>query len=119
MDPLRKKRLESLIRREVSEYILKEIRKKEDGIGLVSVTNVYISQDLSTAKIFFSLFSYEEKENILTWNILNKYRKKIQSDVSKKIRLRRTPQFIFVLDNSIKEGDRILEIIERTKKEND
>lgn len=115
MNSIRKKRLEALLIREISDYIYRDIRKKDDRIGFTSVTRVEISEDLSIAKIFFSLFSNNEKENNISWNILNKFKKKMQSDIARKIRLRRTPQFIFFIDNSIKEGDRILELIEKTK----
>lgn len=115
MNSIRKKRLEALLLREISEYIYREIRKKDDRIGFTSITRVEISEDLSIAKIFFSLFSNDEKENTISWNILNKYKKKMQSDIARKIRLRRTPQFLFFIDDSIKEGDRILELIEKTK----
>ncbi len=118
MDPIRKKRVESLLVKEISDFIYLELRKKDDRINFVSVTKVEISNDFSIAKIFLSFFSNNEKENELTWKILNKFRKTIQSNVSKKIRLRRTPQFIFVIDTSIKEGDRIIEIIEKSKRVN-
>ncbi|GIX43576.1 MAG: ribosome-binding factor A [Leptospiraceae bacterium] len=115
MDPIRKKRIESLIAREVSEYIQKKIRKKDDRVGLISVTHVDLSNDLSIARIYFSLFSPTEEENKITWMIVNRYKKSMQSEISRQIRLRRTPRFEFLIDTSIKEGDRILELIEKKK----
>lgn len=117
MNPIRKKKIESLLLKEISDYIYRELRKKDDRINFVSVTKVDISNDFSIAKIFLSFFSNDERENELSWNILNKFRKTMQSEVSRKVRLRKTPQFVFLVDTSIKEGDRILEIIEKPKKE--
>ncbi|MCS7205650.1 MAG: 30S ribosome-binding factor RbfA [Leptospiraceae bacterium] len=113
MDPVRKRKIESLIQREVSEYIYQKIKKKDDRIAFVSVTRVELTEDFGFARIFFSLFSPNEKENQTTWNIINRYRKQMQSEISKQIRLRRTPKFEFFIDTSIKEGDRILELIEK------
>lgn len=53
MDAIRKKRIESLIAREIANYIQTIIRKKDDLIGLISVTRVELSPDLSIAKIYF------------------------------------------------------------------
>jgi ribosome-binding factor A len=117
MDAIRKKRIESLIAREIANYIQTIIRKKDDRIGLISVTRVELSPDLSIAKIYFSLFSPTEEENKITWSIVNRYKKIMQSEISRQIRLRRTPRFEFFIDSSIKEGDRIIELIEKNKKQ--
>jgi len=117
MDAIRKKRIESLISREIANYIQTIIRKKDDRIGLISVTRVELSPDLSIAKIYFSLFSPTEEENKITWSIVNRYKKIMQSEISRQIRLRRTPRFEFFIDLSIKEGDRIIELIEKNKKQ--
>ncbi len=112
MDPIRKKRIEALIAREVADYIYKKIKKKDDRIGFISVTRVELSNDYSIAKIFFSLFSPQDQENKITWSIINRYKKIMQSEISRQIRLRKTPRFEFFIDNSIKEGDRIIQILE-------
>ncbi len=114
---IRLKRIESLLKREISEYIHTKIRKKNDGIGFVSVTKVEISPDFSEAKIFLSFFSEDKKENQYTFKVLNQYRGKMQSEISRVLRLKKTPFFHFIEDTSIKEGDRILEIIEKNKKQ--
>jgi len=75
MDAIRKKRIESLIAREIANYIQTIIRKKDDRIGLISVTRVELSPDLSIAKIYFSLFSPTEEENKITWSVVNRYKK--------------------------------------------
>lgn len=118
MDQIRKKRIEALILREVSDYIHNKIYKKDDRIGLISVTRVELTTDLSFAKIYFSLFSSNEEENKITWTIINRYKKQMQSEISRQIRLRRTPHFEFFIDTSIKEGDRILEVIEKEQNKN-
>lgn len=115
MDEIRKRRLEALIQREISEYIYRKIKKKDDRIGFISVTRVDLAGDFSFAKIFFSLFAPTEAENATNWRILNKYRGQMQSDISKQLRLRKTPRFEFLIDTSIKEGDKVLELMEKHK----
>lgn len=49
MNPMRKKRLEALAVRDLSELIMRR-RLKDDRIGLVSVTGVKLTQDLEIGR---------------------------------------------------------------------
>ena len=53
-------RVSSLIKREVSQMLLSEIKDDRVGAGMVSVTNVEVSGDLQHAKIFVSIYGTSE-----------------------------------------------------------
>ncbi len=93
--------------RELSRLIM-ERRTKDEEIGLVSVTAVQLSPDMSGAAILVSPFGGDE-ENEATWKALKRNAHYFQSTMSRNLRLRRTPELRFEIDNSIKEGDRMLD----------
>lgn len=87
---------------------------KGDGIGLVSVTRVELRPDLSEAVFFVSPFG-SEPENRETMRTLKNLAGLFQSQIARDLHLRVTPRFRFEIDTSIKEGDRILDLIERPR----
>ena len=111
MNEIRLKRLEVLMAREISELVMKR-RLKDERIGLVSVTRISLSPDLSSATLFISPFGTEE-ENRQTWHGMISALKFFQSEASRNLRLRQTPRLRLEIDSSIKEGDRMIEIIEQ------
>ena len=110
MNEIRLKRLEVLMARELSQLIVKR-RLKDERIGLVSVTRISLSPDLSSATVFISPFGSEE-ENRDTWHGMTSALKFLQSEVSRNLRLRQTPRLRLEIDTSIKEGDRMIDILE-------
>ncbi len=110
MNPLRKRKLEASMVREISSLIIRR-RVKDDRIGLISVTGVELAPDLSRAQVRVSLFG-DVEGNRQTWAALKSHKNFLQSHVSRNLRLRLTPRISFVNDNSIAEGDRLLQIIE-------
>lgn len=110
MNEVRKKRLEIQMVKELSQLILKR-RTKDERIGLVSVTRVDLTPDLSYATVFISPFGTEE-ENRATWHGMVSGLNFFQSTMSRNLRLRQTPHLRLEIDNSIREGDRILGLME-------
>ena len=94
--------------REISEIINTEI--KDDDIHFVTITGCDITNDLSYAKVYFTVFDEEKKESTL--KALNKARSFIRGELSKRIDIRHTPELKFLYDNSIEYGNKIEEIIE-------
>ena len=110
MNELRKKRLESTIQKELAGLIHKH-KARDDRLGLISVTRIVLAPDLSTVTAFVSLFDTEEA-NKDTWACINHTAGKFQSALCRNLRLRQTPRLKFKEDNSIKEGDRLLDMME-------
>ena len=106
-------RIGELIREEIS-YILRE-DVKDPRLGMLSVTKVKVTPDLRHAHIYISPFKKEEVDDIL--NCLKKARGFIQKKLGSRIQLRYTPVIDFHIDDSIKYGAHILEILEKLKKD--
>jgi len=99
-------RLNSLIRREISEILLYKI--KDPRIGFVTVTNVSVSRDLRYAKVYISVFDKDEEE---VKKGLESAKKFIRGILGKRLKIKYIPELIFIIDHSLKEGDRILKIM--------
>lgn len=103
-------RVSSLIKREVSQLLLNGIKDDRVGTGLVSVTDVQVSGDLQHAKIFVSIYGSEEAK-AETMAALKSATGYVRSEIGHRIRLRRTPEVVFLEDHSIERGNRVLSLL--------
>ncbi len=110
MNEIRKKRLEAAIIKEVSSLIHKK-RVKDERLGLVSVTRAHLAPDLSYLTVYVSPFGSDE-ENRQTLRALEIHIRFFQSTLSRNLRLRQTPHLTFERDDTIREGDRIIDLLE-------
>ncbi|MBE9012766.1 30S ribosome-binding factor RbfA, partial [Pseudanabaenaceae cyanobacterium LEGE 13415] len=104
------------IRREVSQMLLNGIKDDRVGTGMVSVTDVDVSGDLQHAKIFVSIYGDAEAK-AETMAGLKSATGYVRSELGQRIRLRRTPEVVFIEDNSLERGDRVLGLINRLSQE--
>ena len=105
-------RISSLIKREVSQMLLYDIKDDRVGVGMVSVTDVQVSGDLQHAKIFVSIYGTEAAK-IETMEGLQSSTGFVRRELGQRVSLRRTPEIAFLEDSSIERGDRILNLINR------
>ena len=103
-------RISSLIKREVSQMLLYDIKDDRVGAGMVSVTDVQVSGDLQHAKIFVSIYGTEAAK-IETMEGLQSSAGFVRRELGQRVRLRRTPEIAFLEDSSIERGDRILNLL--------
>jgi len=103
-------RVGALIKREVSLMLLNGIKDDRVGAGMVSVTDVDVSGDLQHAKIFVSIYGTDEAraETMAGLKAATGY---VRSELGQRVRLRRTPEVLFVEDRSLERGDRILSLL--------
>lgn len=109
-------RVASLIKREVSQILLHDIKDDRVGTGMVSITQVEVSGDLQHAKIFVSIYGTEEAR-IETMAGLRSATGYIRSYLGKNIRLRRTPEVVFLEDRSLERGDKIINLLNQISQE--
>jgi ribosome-binding factor A len=105
-------RVAELIKREVSQMLLNGIKDDRVGSGMVSVTDVDVSGDLQHAKIFVSIYGSEEAKTE-TMAGLKSATGYVRSELGQRIRLRRTPEVIFIEDRSLERGMRVLSLLNR------
>ena len=103
-------RVAELIKREVSQMLFSNIKDERVGTGMVSVTDVDVSGDLQHAKIFVSIYGTDEAR-AETMAGLRSATGFVRSELGKRVRLRRTPEIIFVEDRGIERGSRVLSLI--------
>ena len=103
-------RVAELIKREVSQMLIHDIKDDRVGAGLVSVTDVVVSGDLQHAKIFVSVYGSEEAK-IETMAGLKSATGFVRTELGQRVRLRRTPEVIFQEDSSIERGTKVLSLL--------
>jgi len=97
----RQKKFNNLLQKELAILLQNYIRKGAFSNLIISVTKVYITPDLSLAKIYISVFP-SNKSLILIEN-LSSNSSKIKHDLSQKLKnqLRKIPELKFILDDSL------------------
>ena len=106
-------RVESLLKQEISLIIQKDFRS---NLGLISITKIKISKDLTNATVYYSHLGKDlEKKKSL--EKLNKSTSFIKGKLGKVIRLKRIPNLIFKLDYSLEAGSNVLNELKSLKNE--
>ncbi len=106
---IRPNRVAEEIKRELVAIIRSELKDPRVD-GLVSVTDVEVTSDLSYAKVFISKYGSESSRQDALKG-LEKAAGFIRSELSKRLKLRYMPELIFVLDDSLEYGAKIETIL--------
>ncbi|MDI3547167.1 MAG: ribosome-binding factor [Halanaerobiales bacterium] len=114
MSRQRAQRLAELLKKEISDILLREV--KDPRIGFVSVTNIDVSGDLRHAKIYVSVYG-DEREKMETMEGLEQATGFIRKLLGERITVYHTPELLFRYDNSIEHGAHISQLLEKVKKE--
>jgi ribosome-binding factor A len=115
MQEIRKKKIESLLKQQIS-YLIQTGKIKDPRIDrFVIITDVEISRDLKEAKIFVSYQGSKKKQDNII-KVINNASGFIQGKIAKRIRLRYTPHLRFILDNSYSNAQKIEELLSTIKK---
>ena len=110
----RNNRLPQAFRAEISQILLRELRDKIPG--LPTVTEVKVPNDLSTARVYVSVFgSPELQQEVLAK--LNEQAGYVRKLIGQRLRIRKTPELRFVFDETIEHGDRMMQIFAEIGKE--
>lgn len=104
MSAVRIARLRELFKEETSAILQRQM--KDPRIGFVSVTDVELSADLRHAKIFVSILGDADAKS-QTMAGLESAQGFIRTELARRIRLRRIPEVLFKLDDSIERGARV------------
>lgn len=105
-------RLSSQIARELSEILLNDTSVPPDTI--ISITGVELSRDLRYGKVYFSAYG-DDQASTRAGNFFKKKQKQIRMELASKIRVRFVPELKFIFDTSMERGQRIDELLDRIK----
>jgi len=108
MQNLRHIRVRELLKRELNEIFRREFPVE---LGIVSVSEVGVSNDLHSAKVFVSSIG-DNKTQQRAFRAVLKSASKIQFQLGQTVALRYTPKLKFVMDEARNRGDRVLQILD-------
>jgi len=108
---IRPERVAETIKREMAEILTNRMRDPRLG-AMISVTDVEVTPDLSSAKIYVSVLADEaEREKAL--EALHHSIGFVRHELAPRLGLREMPELRFLLDTSIQQGARVEELLRR------
>lgn len=107
-------RLNSTYIKEISYILANEIKDKD--IKFITITDCKVTNDLSFAKVYFTVLDDARKKETL--EALNSASGFIRKCLAERVDVRHTPELTFVYDESIAYGKKIENIIEKIHKDN-
>lgn len=114
MSQTRVEKVQELMKQEVSEIVLREL--KDPRIGFVTVTEVKCTADLREAKIYVSVMGSDDQvKNTLAG--LKSSMGFIRREIGRRIRLRFTPEISLALDKSLDYSAHIQELLLKVEME--
>lgn len=108
---IRIKRLNHTFMEEISMILMEEVR--DEDLKFVTITGCDITNDLSYAKVYFTVLDQDKKDKVL--NDINNAAPFIRGKLSERVEIRHTPELKFIYDDSIEYGERIERIIDNLK----
>lgn len=114
----RTERVNELIREELSELLLRNVKDPRVAQGLVTITEVQVSPDLRNATVFVShLGGEEERAGVLAG--LEHAAPYLHRELEHRLKLRHAPNLVFRFDPTIERGARLASLIARVSREHD
>lgn len=111
-DYSRTQRIGDQMQRELAMLIQREI--KDPRLGLVTITAVDVSRDLSHAKVYITVMGQDSAEHVeQNLNILKDASGFLRMQLGKSMKVRTVPQLHFLYDASIRRGAELSALIER------
>ena len=104
-------RIESNMIKEISYILMTEVKDK--NIRFVTITDCKVTNDLSFAKVYFTLLNEEYKEETL--KALKNASGFIRKELALRLDIRHIPELEFIFDESIEYGKKIENIIEQMR----
>ena len=108
MTSVKVKRLEGIIRKDITDII--QFSLKDPNVGFVTITDVRISIDHSYATVYCS-FLGKDARNEAGLKALNRAKGFIRTELSQRLDIRRTPDLRFEIDKAMERGRHIDDII--------
>jgi ribosome-binding factor A len=106
----RNRRVGEQIQRELAQLLQREIN--DPRLGMVTISAVEVSRDLTVAKVFFTVLNPEHDVK-QTLNGLNHATGFLRRELGKRMKLRVVPELRFQFDSSIENGSRLSALIDK------
>ncbi|MBI2994881.1 MAG: 30S ribosome-binding factor RbfA [Gammaproteobacteria bacterium] len=109
----RNRRVADLVQREVADLVQRELDQQRTG--MITISEVDVSPDLSIAKIYFSCLDPATDRRPLV-NELNNLAGHFRHVLGRRLRMRTVPRLQFVFDQSVERGSRLSSLIDSLNK---
>lgn len=110
----RMEKVDSTIKREVAKILREDMRDRE-LTGLVTVTKVETTPDFAISKIYISMIGAKnDNANLRT---LKKASGFVRTKLAKNINFKKTPEIVFLFDDSIEYGYKMDKLIDEVSRE--
>ncbi|PKH05215.1 30S ribosome-binding factor RbfA [Moritella sp. Urea-trap-13] len=107
----RSRRVAQQLQQEIARILQREV--KDPRVGMVTVSSIDLSRDLSYAKVYVTFFNIDDdeariKDGIAALDAASGY---IRSLVGSAMKLRIVPELRFIYDNTLVEGMRLSTLV--------
>lgn len=110
---VRVERVAQEIQSAVADMLIRgEIR--DPRVGFITITGVKVAPDLSVAQVFYSMIG-EEPARLETQKGLDAAKGFVRREVTKRVKLRLSPEIFFTFDKSLNEGDKIERLLKEVR----
>jgi len=110
----RTRRVGEQIQRDLAVLIQQEL--KDPRLGMLTISAVEVSKDMSTAKVFITVFN-EAQDRDKTLEALQHAAGFLQRELGQRLSLRTIPKLRFVYDESIVRGAELSALIDKAVKQ--
>ena len=106
----RRERVGDYLQRELATLIQRELR--DPRLGMVSITAVDVSRDLSHARVFFTLLGCDSDDEAKpSTDVLNRAAGFLRTSLARDASMRTVPRLRFHFDNSVGRGRDLVALI--------
>ena len=103
----RQLRVNEVVKRELSSIVAREVTFED---ALVTINHVNVTPDLKNAHVYVSVLGGTDGTGVI--ERLETNRAALQAELARRVVLKYTPHLVFHLDESIKRGARVIEILQ-------
>lgn len=116
MPGTRKQRLQESLRAELSDVIRREMRDPRLHTGLLSITEVEVTQDLKHATVYISVLGDAQAQQD-ELKALRGASHVLREELKRRRAFINVPDLSFKYDDAIERGNQMFELLERVRKE--
>ena len=110
-------RINELLKRVLADLVETLALNEENGC-IISITRVDCASNLKSAQVYVSILGAKDDEaELRVIRRLIERKAEIQTLVSREVVLKYTPVLQFILDKSVSEGDRVLDLLRQMEDE--
>jgi len=97
--------------------LLRKVKDPRVNQGMISVTGVDTTNDLRYSKVYISVLGLEDEKELMKG--LKSASGYLRRELGAQLKLRYTPELVFVLDKSIEHGARISDLLAQLDRSSD